>query len=94
MPFDPGLTQRIRDVLQGRRGVSERRMFGGIAFLTNGHVFFGVTGATLMTRVGAERHQDALARLHVRPMDFAGRPMKGHVFIDPAGRDDGANLAA
>lgn len=94
MPFDAGLAQRIRDVLQERRGITERKMFGGIAFLLNGHMFVGVSGSTLMARVGAERHQDALAQPHVRPMDFTGRPMKGYVFIDAEGTADDANLGA
>lgn len=94
MSFDHGLAERIRDVLQGRRGVTERRMFGGLAFLLNGHMFVGVSGSTLMARVGAERHHDALAQPHARPMDFTGRPMTGFVFIDAPGTADDANLAA
>jgi TfoX/Sxy family transcriptional regulator of competence genes len=94
MPFDPGLAQRIRHVLRDRQGITERRMFGGIAFLLHGHMFVGVSGSTLMARVGAERHRDALAQAHVRPMDFTGRPMKGYVFIDPLGTSDDSNLAA
>jgi hypothetical protein len=39
----------------------------------------------LMVRVGRDRHAEALARPHVRPMDFTGRPMLGYVFVTPPG---------
>ena len=94
MAFDPGLAERIRALLAGRRGITERRMFGGIAFMLNGHMFVGLTDRTLMARVGAERHADALALPHVRPMDFTGRPMKGYVHVDAAGTADDEQLGA
>lgn len=83
MSFDADLAQRVRLVLAGRPGISERRMFGGLAFLVDGKMFVGIRDAVLMARVGAERHHDALAMPHVREMDFTGRPMKGYVYIDP-----------
>jgi len=92
MAFDPGLAQRVRDVLADRRGVDERRMFGGLAFLLDGNMAVGVLGSTLMVRVGAARHAEALATKHVRPMDFTGRPMTGFVFVDEAGIADDASL--
>jgi hypothetical protein len=48
-------------------------------------MFCGVATKDLMVRVGAEQHEKALARPHVRPMDFTGRPMKGYVFVGPEG---------
>lgn len=83
MAFDAALADRVRQVLAGRTGVSERRMFGGLAFLVDGKMFMGVRDASLMARVGAQRHEDALAMPAVRVMDFTGRPMKGYVYIDP-----------
>lgn len=94
MAFDPGLAQRIREVLGERPGVSERKMFGGLAFLLDGKMFVGIIGETLMARVGLERHQDALEQANVREMDFTGRPMKGYVYIDPPGLTEDQNLAA
>ena len=94
MAFDPGLAERIREQLAGRRGVSERRMFGGLAFLLDGRMVVGISDGTLMARVGPDRHADALALPHVRPMDFTGRPMKGYVYVDPAGIAEDAELAA
>lgn len=94
MAFDEGLAQRVREVLGPRAGISERRMFGGLAFLLDGKMFVGIVGETLMARVGLERYEDALALPQVRPMDFTGKPMKGYVYIDAPGIEDDAQLAA
>jgi TfoX/Sxy family transcriptional regulator of competence genes len=83
MAYDGGLAERVREVLVGRPGITERAMFGGLAFLVDGKMFVGILHSSLMARVGPERHQDALAMPHVRVMDFTGRPMKGYVYVDP-----------
>ncbi len=89
MAFDPGLAQRVREVLGERIGITERKMFGGLAFLVDGKMFIGIRNSSLMARVGPERHDDALAMPNVRAMDFTGRPMKGYVYVDaPAIVDD------
>lgn len=92
MSYDPGLAERIREVVSGQPGIDERAMFGGLAFLVDGKMFVGIIGGTLMARVGVERHQDALALPHVRPMDFTGRPMKGYVYVDPPALAEDAEL--
>lgn len=85
MAYDEGLAQRIREILQSRAGISERKMFGGLAFMADGHMFVGILGDTLMVRVGPDEYAKALAMPHVREMDFTGRPMKGYVFVVPEG---------
>lgn len=82
MAFDPLLAQRVRQVLLHRAGITERKMFGGLAFLVDGKMFLGVRNSSLMARVGPERHDDALAMPGARVMDFTGRPMKGYVYVD------------
>ena len=94
MAFDPDLARRVRDVLDDRPGISERSMFGGIAFMVDGKMFVGIRNASLMARVGPERHDDALAMPHVRVMDFTGRPMRGYVYIDPPAIATQADLKA
>src|SRR5215212_4363040 len=94
MSFVEGLAQRVRDALGSRPGVTERRMFGGLAFLLDGKMFVGISGEKLMARVGAERYEDALALPHVREMDFTGKPMKGYVYVDPRGLAEDSDLAA
>jgi len=85
MAYDERMAERIRHVLNTRRGVTEKKMFGGLAFLLHGKMFCGLAGPDLMVRVGPDRHAAALAEPHVRPMDFTGRPMKGYVYVDPGG---------
>jgi TfoX/Sxy family transcriptional regulator of competence genes len=85
MAYDEGLANRVRGVLGRRAHVSEKKMFGGIAFLLDGKMFCGVAKDQLMVRVGPDRHEEALGRRHVRPMDFTGRPMNGYVFVAAAG---------
>jgi TfoX/Sxy family transcriptional regulator of competence genes len=85
MAFDQDLAMRVRRLLEKQDGISERKMFGGLAFLLKGKMFCGVLGHDLVARLGAEQAQTALRRSYVRPMDFTGRPMKGYVYIAPDG---------
>jgi TfoX/Sxy family transcriptional regulator of competence genes len=85
MAYDEALADRIRQAVGPRPDVTERKMFGGLAFLLDGKMFCGIARGDLMVRVGPERHEAALARAHVRPMDFTGRPMTGYVFVAPEG---------
>lgn len=85
MAYDEGLAERIREVLDDEKGVTEKKMFGGIAFLLEGKMFVGIAKDDLMVRVGPERYQASLKQPHVRPMDFTGKPMLGYVFVAPAG---------
>jgi TfoX/Sxy family transcriptional regulator of competence genes len=91
MAYDEKLSRRIRKALSGQPAVTERAMFGGLAFLMSGRMICGIVNDELMVRVGPDRHEEALAEPHVRPMDFTGRPMKGYVFVAAAGcRTDAA----
>lgn len=91
MAYDEGLADRIRRAVGPRPDVTEKKMFGGIAFLLDGKMFCGVVKDELMVRVGPAAYEAALARPHARPMDFTGRPMAGYVFVGAAGcRTDGA----
>jgi TfoX/Sxy family transcriptional regulator of competence genes len=94
MAYDSKLAARIRAIVGRRKGVSEKEMFGGIAFLLDGKMFIGLANNQLMVRVGPDRHDEALARPHVRPMDFTGRPMRGYVYVAPAGYANARALSA
>lgn len=85
MAFDEALARRIRRAVGPRSPVSEKKMFGGLAFLHDGRMFCGIVKDDLMVRVGPERYEAALAETHVRPMDFTGRPMNGYIFVSPGG---------
>ncbi|HEY7256216.1 MAG TPA: TfoX/Sxy family protein [Solirubrobacterales bacterium] len=104
MAFDEALADRIRDLLEPRADVTERRMFGGIAFMVAGNMAVGVVHDDLMVRLDPADAERALAEPHTRPMDFTGRPMKGMVYVDASGTatdedlgswvDAGADFAA
>ena len=93
MSYDEGLAERVREVLQDDRGISERKMFGGIAFMTRGYMFVGIVNDILMARVGPDAYEETLKLPHVRVMDFTGKPMRGYVFVDPPGFERDADLA-
>lgn len=92
MAYDKKLVERLRKALGTRDKVTEKKMFGGVAFLLDGKMFVGVNDADLMVRVGPDNYERALARPHVRPMDFTGRPLTGYVYVAEAGYR-GADLA-
>ena len=92
MAYDEGLAERIRGALDGRAGVSEKRMFGGIAFLVKGHMAVGIVQDKLMVRVGPDSYQRVLRERHARRMDFTGRPMKGFVYVVADGYETDADL--
>jgi hypothetical protein len=91
MAYDEGLAERIRHHLGADPGVTEKRMFGGIAFLYEGNMAVGVTGDDLMVRVGPDAADTALARPGTRLFDMTGRPMRGWVVVTgSAVAEDGA----
>jgi TfoX/Sxy family transcriptional regulator of competence genes len=92
MAYDEGLAERIREVVIDRPTVSEKKMFGGLAFMLNDYMFCGVTEEDLMARVGPDKYAESLAKPHVREMDFTGRPMKGYVYVTPDGLESDQEL--
>lgn len=92
MPCDEQLVARVRTALHRTRNVAELRMFGGVCFTLKGNMACGVVSTDLMVRVGPDKYDDALKQLHVREMDFTGRPMKGYVFVSAAGTKSDTSL--
>jgi TfoX/Sxy family transcriptional regulator of competence genes len=91
--YDEALAQRVREALAPRLELSEREMFGGIAFMLSGNMAVGVIGEDLLVRLGKDDAAQALQEPHVRPMDFTGRPMKTTVYVDPGGTASDEDLA-
>ncbi len=86
MAYDEGLAQRIREIIADYPAdVHEKKMFGGLAFMVNGHMCVGVTNSDLMARVGPEQYAAALELPHARKMDFTGKPLTGFVYVGDAG---------
>ncbi|HEX6147714.1 MAG TPA: TfoX/Sxy family protein [Acidimicrobiia bacterium] len=83
MAYDLGLADDIRIRIVDHPGISEREMFGGIAFMVNGNMAVGVIGNELMVRVGKESHDEAVSQPGARTFDMSGRPMMGWVKVAP-----------
>ena len=90
MAYDEQLAARVRDVLAGDLGLSEQKMFGGLAFMLDGRMCCGIVGDRLMLRLGADLASEVLELPHVEPMDFTGKPMSTMVYVQPAGLVGGA----
>ena len=67
-------------------------MFGGLAYLSKGKMFAGILKDELVVRVGPEGNARALKEPHTRPMDFTGKPMKGYIYVSPAGTKTASQL--
>jgi hypothetical protein len=94
MAYDEALAERLRKALAGRGAVSEKKMFGGIAFMLAGNMCVGVHGNELIARLGPEDGDRALDEPHTRPMDFTGRPMAGWVVVGSDGVATADDLGA
>jgi TfoX/Sxy family transcriptional regulator of competence genes len=91
--FDEILAHRVRDALALRADLTERKMFGGIAFMIGGNMAVGVIENDLMVRLEPADAERALAEPYTRPMDFTGRPMRGMLFVESEGTSSEEDLA-
>jgi len=92
MAYNEKTAERVRKLLDGQHGVKERKMFGGLAFMVNGHMSVGVIENNLVLRLGDDSAQAALREPHAAPMDFTGKPMKSMVYVRPEGHKTDAQL--
>lgn len=90
MAFDAALAERVRERLIAAAGVSEKKMFGGLAFLTFGNMTVGVNGDDLIARIDPAATDAALTEPGVRAFDMTGRPMRGWIVVagSAVGDDD------
>lgn len=93
MAYSEELAARMRDVIGARDGVTERKMFGGVAWMVNGNMAVGILGEDMMVRLARDDAEQALAEPHVGPMQFTGRPMRGFVNVRAEGIAAPADLA-
>jgi TfoX/Sxy family transcriptional regulator of competence genes len=95
MPYDEDLANRLRELLAPETAVSERKMFGGLAFLVGGHMSVSASGrGGLLVRIDPADTDAALARQHVTLMEMGGRVMKGWLRVAPDGVRTKRELAA
>jgi len=86
MAYDEDLANRIREILSAERGVEEKRMFGGLAFLINGNMSVAASGqGGLLVRVPPDDTDKLAQRMHVSPMVMAGRETRGWLRVEGAG---------
>lgn len=85
MAYNEALAEEIRTQLGGHSGLTEKQMFGGIAFMVNGNMAVGVSGDELMVRVGKDAHDEMVALPGARAFDKSGRPMRGWLSVAPEG---------
>jgi len=85
MAYSESLASRIRDVFAGRRGIIEKKMFGGVGFMLHGNMCVGVWKTSMIVRLGPEQAAAALKEPHVVEFDITGRPMKGWAMVEAEG---------
>jgi TfoX/Sxy family transcriptional regulator of competence genes len=92
MAFDENLAERIRHALARKKGIEERKMFGGICFMLHGNMLVGVWKNSLIVRLGEDQGEEAMLEPHVKPFDITGRPMKNWVLVKLEGIEDDDQL--
>jgi len=86
MAYDDKLAERIRKLMAGRRGVVERKMMGGLMFMTESGMFCSASGkGGLLVRVDPKTRESLLDEDHAAPADIGGRRMTGFIRVAPEG---------
>ena len=95
MAYDEDLANRLRELLADEPAVTEKKMFGGLAFLLHGHMTVAASGqGGLMARIDPADADSALADPHAAPMEMRGRTMDGWIRVAPDGMATKRQLAA
>lgn len=92
MAYDEKLAESVRKILAGKKGITEKKMFGGVAFLVKGKMFCGVQKDELMVRVGPDNHNRAVSLKNVRVMVHGGKPVVGFLYVKKEGVKTKAGL--
>jgi TfoX/Sxy family transcriptional regulator of competence genes len=86
MAYDEDLANRIRELIAAEPGVTEKKMFGGLAFLVGGNMSVAASGqGGLMVRVDPDETDALLSKPHAGPMEMRGRSMQGWLRVDAEG---------
>lgn len=98
MPYSRSLADRVRQLLGNTRGITEKKMFGGVGFLLGGNMLIGIWETSLIVRLGdakeTAQYEAALGEPNVREFDITGRPMRGWVMVEADGLESDAQLRA
>jgi len=94
MPYDEALAQRIRELVAGEKGVTEQRMFGGLAFLIRGNMAVAASSeGGILVRVDPASSNKLVTTTKARPMVMRGKAMDGWLRVDAADVRDKRQLA-
>jgi hypothetical protein len=87
MPYDKGLAQRVREILEEEPGFDEKKMFGGLCFLLFGNMVCGIIKDDLIVRIGSDNYNAALKMPHAKKFDLTGKALTGWVMVLSRGLD-------
>jgi len=94
MAYDEVLAERIRELVEGEPGLTEQKMFGGLAFLIGGNMAVAASGqGGVLVRVDPAESAALVATTSARPMEMRGRQMPGWLRVDPDDVRAGPELA-
>lgn len=85
MVYNEETANRMRKLIRRHKGITEKKMFGGLSFLLNGKMCCGLIKDDLVIRINPDEQDSILKKRDVRPMDFTGRLMKGFIYVNPSG---------
>lgn len=85
MAYDEKLADRVRPMMSRRKGIAEKKMFGGVGFLLHGNMCVGVWKKFLILRIGLKKYEAALEEPYTKEFDITGRVMRGWVMVDQKG---------
>lgn len=89
MAYDEVLADRVREALATEDGLTERKMFGGLGFMLDGHLAVAAgSGGSLMVRIDPADGESLVDGVTVAPMEMGGRTLRGWLLVEPAGLVD------
>lgn len=94
MAYSRTLADRIRHVLRSQRGISDKRMFGGLGFFLHGNMLVVIWQSSLVVRLGLDQAAEALQQEYVGPFEVNGKSIRGWVLVEPDALDSDRQLAA
>ena len=94
MAYDVVLAERVRKLLQRRKGITENRMYGGVVYLLNGHMCCGVRDQFLLLHLGSKGAARAIEEPHVHKVDFTPQAIKGMACVSVDGYRSDDDLRA
>lgn len=93
MPYNIKLEEKIDVAVKRWKDVDKKKMFGGVCYLTNGNMCFGIWKDSLIVRMDKDLAGKSLKGRNVKPFDITGRSMAGWVMVEEAGWRSAAGLA-